>query len=127
MAPGGHTRNRFDRLAEHIGEEALRVSGVKIVQEEIGAETQYADLSHVPDPARRRRRRLGLLGRLAAVPALDRDLQRALSADEFRACVAKHLASWQRRAREHRAEAEPAPQQQSSRSPAERFAGASSL
>ncbi len=56
--------NRFDRLAKHIGEKALRASGTTIIQEEIAAETQYADLSHVPDPARAaERQRLGLLGR----------------------------------------------------------------
>jgi len=124
MVPGGHTRNRFDRLAKHIGEEALRASGATVVQEEIGAETQYADLSHVPDPARdAERQRLGLLGRLVAVPCLIEIYSGAPSAEEFRACVAKHLANWQRRAREHRKRSEAAPpQQQPPRPPPERFA-----
>jgi hypothetical protein len=52
MAKSEHTRNRFDRLAKHIAQEALRACGVTVVQAEIVAETQYADLCHVPDPAR---------------------------------------------------------------------------
>jgi hypothetical protein len=38
MASGGYTRNRFDRIAKHIGQEALRASGATVVQEEISAE-----------------------------------------------------------------------------------------
>jgi hypothetical protein len=46
-------RHRFDRLAKEVGEEALRASGTTLVNEEINAATQYADLSHAPDPARK--------------------------------------------------------------------------
>jgi hypothetical protein len=104
--------HRFDRLAKRIAEEALRASGTTtVIQEEITAETQYADLSHVPDPAREaERQRLGLLGRLAATPCLIEVYSQAPSAEDFRACLAKHLAAWQHRAREHRKRTEP-PQQ----------------
>jgi hypothetical protein len=100
--------NRFDRVAKQIGKEALRASGATSVHEEITAETQYADLSHVPDPAREaERRRIGLLGRLAAVPCIFEAYSQAPSAEEFRACLAKHLAAWHRREREHRKRSEP--------------------
>ena len=102
--------NRFDRLAKQIGEAALRASGVTAVHDEINAETQYADLSHVPDPARAaERERLGLLGRIAAVPCLIEVYSQAPSAEELRACLAKHLAIWQHRARAHRKRAEQRP------------------
>ena len=86
-------------LNEHIGYD----KGTTIVQEEITAETQYADLSHVPDPAREaERQQLGLLGRLAATPCLIEVFSQAPSAEDFRACLAKHLAAWQHRVREHK-------------------------
>ena len=44
-------KNRFDRVAKELGKEALRSSGTTHVNEEIHPETQYADLSHTPDPA----------------------------------------------------------------------------
>lgn len=107
MAAGGYTRNRFDRLAKHIGQEALRGCGVTVVQEEIAAETQYADLSHEPDPARgAERQRLGLLGRLTSAPCLLEIYSSAPSGEELRGCLSKHLASWQQRARAHRKRSE---------------------
>jgi len=67
------------------------------------AATQYADLSHAPDPARKAERdRLGLLGRLAAEPCLIEVYSEAPSPEDFRACLAKHLAAWQARARDHK-------------------------
>ncbi|HSK00323.1 MAG TPA: hypothetical protein VK932_03740, partial [Kofleriaceae bacterium] len=61
-------RNRFDHLAKQIGREALGRSGTTAIHDEISPETQHADLRHEPDPARQaERKRLGLLGRLAAV------------------------------------------------------------
>lgn len=102
--------NRFDKLAKHIGQEALRASGTTLVNEEINAERQYADLSHDPDPAREAERgRLGLLGRIAAAPCLIEVYSQAPSAEDFRACLSKHFASWQRRAREHRRRLEQQP------------------
>ena len=96
-------KNHFDRIAKHIGEEALRCSGTTRVNEEIHPETQYADLSHAPDPARSAERaRLGLLGRLAADPCLIEVYSAAPGAEDVRACLSKHLATWQQRAREHR-------------------------
>jgi len=92
--------NRFDHLAKQIGKQALGLSGTTVAHDEINAEAQYADLRHEPDPARKtERHRLGLLGRLAAVPCLLEIYGHAPSAEEFRACLAKHLAFWQQRAR----------------------------
>jgi hypothetical protein len=98
-------RNRFDYLAKQIGQEALRPSGTTVAHDEIHAETQYADLRHEPDPGRQaERNRIGLLGRLAAAPCLIEIYSHAPDADEFRACVAKHLASWHARARKARSD-----------------------
>jgi hypothetical protein len=81
-------RNRFDHLAKQIGQEALRPSGTTVAHDEINAETQYADLRHEPDPARRAERsRIGLLGRLATEPCLIEVYSHAPDADEFRACL----------------------------------------
>ena len=97
-------RNRFDHLAKQIGKKALTPSGATSAHDEIAPETQYADLRHEPDPARQAERdRLGLLGRLVAVPCLLEIYGHAPDAEEFRACLAKHLAFWQKRAREARA------------------------
>jgi hypothetical protein len=97
-------RHRFDHLAKQIGKEALASSGITVAQDEISPETQHADLRHEPDPARgAERARLGLLGRLAAVLCLLEIYGHAPSADEVRACVSKHLAFWQQRARRARA------------------------
>lgn len=64
-------RNRFDYLSRRIGKDALATSGTIVAGDIINPETQYADLRHEPDPARHAERaRLGLLGRLAAVPCL---------------------------------------------------------
>ena len=98
-------RNRFDHLAKQIGQEALSPSGTTVVHDEITPETQYADLRHEPDPARQaERNRIGLLGRLAAEPCLIEVYSHAPDAEEFRACLAKHLASWQGRARKARSD-----------------------
>jgi hypothetical protein len=93
-------RNRFDHLAKQIGQKTLGPSGPTVVNGPINPETQYADLRHEPDPARQAERaRLGLLGRLAAVACLIEVYSDAPSAEKFRACLAKHLASWQHRVR----------------------------
>jgi hypothetical protein len=98
-------RNRFDYLAKQIGQEALRPSGTTVAHDEIHAETQYADLRHEPDPARRAERsRIGLLGRLATEPCLLEVYSQAPDAEQFRACLAKHLSSWHRRVRKARAD-----------------------
>jgi hypothetical protein len=61
----------------------------------------HADLRHEPDPAcKAERERLGLLGRLAAFLCLIEIYGRSPNAAEFRACLAKHIASWQRRTRD---------------------------
>lgn len=98
-------RNRFDQLAKQIGQEALGPSGTTVTHDEINAETQYADLRHEPDPARQAERdRIGLLGRFAAYFCLIEVYSQAFDAEEFRACLAKHLTSWQGRARKTRAD-----------------------
>lgn len=98
-------RNRFDHLAKRLGQEALRTSGTTVVHDAVNAETQYADLRHEPDPAcQAERDRIGLLGRLASAPCLIEVYSHAPNAEEFRACLAKHLASWQGRARKARSD-----------------------
>jgi hypothetical protein len=98
-------RNRFDHVAKQIGQEALSQSGTTVAHDEINPETQYADLRHEPDPdCQAARNRMGLLGRLATEPCLIEVFSRAPDAEEFRACLAKHLASWQGRARKARSE-----------------------
>ncbi|HWU88271.1 MAG TPA: hypothetical protein VN253_13385 [Kofleriaceae bacterium] len=98
-------RNRFDQLAKQIGQAALAPSGTTVVHDEINPETQYADLRHEPAPARHAERdRLGLLGRLAAFFFLIEIYSQAPNAEEFRACLAKHLASWQQRVRKARSD-----------------------
>src|SRR6185436_18089306 len=73
--------------------------------DEIFPETLHADLRHEPDPARKiERERLGLLGRFAAILCLIEIYGHAPSADELRACLAKHIAFWQQRARKARAD-----------------------
>jgi hypothetical protein len=96
-------RNRFDQLAKQIGQEALTLSGFTVAQDAINPETQYADLRHEPDPRRQAERdRLGLLGRLAAFACIIEVYSEAPNAEEFRACLTKHLAAWQQRARKAR-------------------------
>jgi hypothetical protein len=96
-------RNRFDQLAKQIGQAALGPFGIAVAQDAINAETQYADLRYEPDPARQaERERLGLLGRLAASACILEPYSDAPSAEEFRACLTKHLTAWQQRVRDAR-------------------------
>src|SRR5262245_54532727 len=96
-------RNRFDQLAKQIGQKALGPTGTTVTQDAINPETQYADLRYEPDPARQDERdRLGLLGQLAASACIIEVYSQAPSAEEFRACLAKHFAVWQQRVRDAR-------------------------
>ncbi|HEX3481702.1 MAG TPA: hypothetical protein VHT91_42110 [Kofleriaceae bacterium] len=98
-------RNRFDQLAKQIGKATLEGSGLTVVHAEITPEPLHADLLHEPDPAKAaERKRLGLLGRLVSIPCLLEPYSDAPSAEEFRACLTKHLAWWQQRARRQRAD-----------------------
>lgn len=98
-------RNRFDQLAKQIGKAALEGSGLTVVHAEITPEPLHADLLHEPDPAKAaERKRLGLLGRLVSLPCLLEPYSDAPSPEEFRACLAKHIAWWQQRARHQRAD-----------------------
>jgi hypothetical protein len=111
-------RNRFDQLAKQIGQTALGRSGATLAHSEINPETQYADLRYEPDPERREERdRLGLLGRLAAHACIIEIYSEAPQAEDFRACLAKHLAAWQQRMRDARSESkkrnEPPPREDS--------------
>jgi hypothetical protein len=111
-------RNRFDQLAKQIGQTALGRSGATLAHSEINPETQYADLRYEPDPERREERdRLGLLGRLAAHACIIEIYSEAAQAEDFRACLAKHLAAWQQRMRDARSESkkrnEPPPREDS--------------
>jgi len=98
-------RNRFDHLAKQIGQKALGPSGTTVTQDAINPETQYADLRYEPDPARQGERdRLGLLGRLAACACIIEVYSEAPQAEDFRACLTKHLAAWQQRVRDAKSE-----------------------
>jgi hypothetical protein len=98
-------RNRFDYLTKRVGKDALATSGTIIAGDAINTETQYADLRHEPDPARQAERdRLGLLGRLAAVPCLIEVYSQAPRLEDFRACLTKHLAHWRDGARQARSD-----------------------
>ena len=111
-------RNRFDQLAKQIAQEALGPSGITVANDEINPETQYADLRHEPHPERQAERdRLGLLGRFAAFFCLIEVYSQAPSPDEFRACLAKHLASWQQRTRKARSDHKRSEQQQPAEAP----------
>jgi hypothetical protein len=91
--------NPFDQLAKKVGKEALDPSGPTIVQYEICRDAQHADLRHDPDPARgAERARLGLLGRIAAVPCLIEIFGHAPDGGEVRACIRKHFAHWEEHA-----------------------------
>ena len=97
---GARMRNRFDHLAKEIGRKALGPCGSTVAHDGIAPETLFADLRHEPNPARKAERaRLGLLGRISAALCLIEVYGHAPSAEEFRACLAKHLAFWQQRAR----------------------------
>jgi hypothetical protein len=90
-------RNPFEQLAK----QALGPCGLTIADDEIAPDD--ADLLHEPDPIRTaERERLGLLGRLASVPCLIEAYRHAPDAEEFRACLAKHIAFWQQRTRKTR-------------------------
>jgi hypothetical protein len=96
--------NRFDQLGKQIGRQALGTSGPTVVHDEILPDAHHADLRHEPDPGRHAvRARLGLLGRIASVLCLIEIFGHAPSADELRACLAKHIAFWRDRARKARA------------------------
>lgn len=98
-------RNRFDQLAKQIGKAVLEGSGLTVIHDEITPEPLHADLRHEPDPARAaERKRLGLLGRLVSLPCILEPYSDTPSAEEFRACLAKHIAWWQQRARQQRAD-----------------------
>jgi hypothetical protein len=91
------------RSAKQIGKEALGPSGLTVADDEISPDAHHADLRHEPDPTRdAERARLGFLGRLASVPCLLEAFGHAPDAEEFRACLAKHIAFWQQRTRKAR-------------------------
>ncbi len=101
-------RTRFDELGKEVGKAALGPLGPTAAQDGISSEIQYADLRHEPDPTRAAdRMHLGLLGRLASSPCLLELYARAPDDAEFRACLGKHIAHWQRRARAARTRAQP--------------------
>ncbi len=92
--------SRFDYVAKEIGQTALSPAGATVTQAPINPETQYADLRHEPDPARHvERERLGLLGQLAALSCIIEVYSKAPNAEQFRACLSKHLAAWRLRVR----------------------------
>jgi hypothetical protein len=95
--------NPFDQIGKKVGKEAFDASGPTLVQREISRDAQHADLLHDPDPARRAERaRLGLLGRIAAALCLIEIYGHAPDGAELRACLSKHFAFWEERARKAR-------------------------
>ena len=102
-------RRVYDGIAKQIGKAVLELAGAVESQVEIDREAQYADLRFTPDPGRTAElARSGLLGRLAGAPCIFELYSKAVSAREFRGCVAKHLASWHRTEKTRgRDEAEP--------------------
>jgi len=98
--PRDHAQSlRLSRQADRQG--GAQPLWYNVVQDEISPETLHADLRHEPDPARKaERERLGLLGRLATFLCLIEIYGHAPNAAEFRTCLAKHIASWQRRTRD---------------------------
>lgn len=97
-------QNPHDQLAKQIGENALAPLGATVTHAEISPETQYADIKHEPDPARAAgRQRLGLLGQIASTPCLIEAYSDTPNGDEFRACLAKHIAFWRQQTRKGRA------------------------
>lgn len=98
-------RNRSDQFAKRIGQESWTTFGSPAMNDAINPETQYADLRYEPDPARTAGRdQAGLIGRLAAAPCIIEFYSDAPSAEEFRACLSKHLAVWQQRGRKLRSD-----------------------
>ena len=98
-------QNPYDQIAKQIGEEALAPLGTTVVHDEISPEIQYADLRHEPDPARAAERlQLGLLGQIASILCLIEVYSDTPDGDEFRACLAKHIAFWRQRTRKPRGE-----------------------
>jgi hypothetical protein len=99
--------NPYDQLAKQIGKGALDPSGRTIVQREIARDAQHADIFHDPDPTKTEERArlglLGLLGRLVETVCLLEIFSHPLAAPELRACLAKHFAYWEERARKMRA------------------------
>jgi hypothetical protein len=95
----------YDDLAKNVGKGALSASGPTTVEHTIPRSAQRADIRHEPDPARgAERARLGLLGRIAEVLCLIEVYGHAPGGGELRACLSKHFAHWEARARRVRAE-----------------------
>jgi hypothetical protein len=93
--------NPFDQLGKKIGLRALGPSGRTAAQHEIHSNARQADLRHEPEPAREAERaRLGLLGRLAAVPCLIEMFSSAPGEEKVVDCVGKLISYRQERRRE---------------------------
>jgi hypothetical protein len=96
-------RTHFDQLAKQLAKAALRGKGIVSVHDEISPEPQHADLRFEPDPRRQaERKRLGLLGQITSGLCLIEIYSHALNAEEFLACIGKHIAFWHQRGRETR-------------------------
>jgi hypothetical protein len=101
-------RTPFDHLGKKIGQQALGRFGPTVVQHAILPEIQYADLLHEPDPARDAdRSHLGLLGQLVSTRCVIELYSGTPGSADLRACVGKHIAFWQKLARDARTTREP--------------------
>lgn len=88
-------RNRYDQLAKRLARRAFEPLGRTRVQHEISPNAQYADIYHVPDPARSKERaRLGLLGRLSSEPCLIEVFSHTPSVRDICACLGKYMVAW---------------------------------
>jgi hypothetical protein len=100
-------RTRLDQLAKRIGKRALGPLGTTVAHDEIFPEVLHADLRHEPDPLRdAERARLGLLGRITAILCLIEVYGHSPNPEEFRACLAKHIAFWRQHTRKTRSDNE---------------------
>src|SRR5262249_16128646 len=96
-------RNRYDQLAKQSGHAALEASALTVLHPQITHAALHPDLLPEPDPVKAAElKRLGTLGRFVSLPCLLEPYSGTPSAEEFRACLAKHIAWWQQRARQQR-------------------------
>src|SRR5690349_2443823 len=105
-------RTRFDHYVKGVSRDTLSPHGVVRHQHEIAVAAQLADVYFEPHPhrARSRRRRPGLLGRMADGPCLLEHFHGTPGVDEIRACVRKLFALHHLRKLEAKRQGAPVPE-----------------